>query len=120
VRKAALHWFGLLGAPLAWTAQLLLGFGFAEGACNAGGLLWGIEPRTWVIVVTATAAAVALLAELSALAVWRDTRRQGAAEPPLGRIHFFSVSSLAVGVVFLAAILMGGIGAAYLGGCDQG
>jgi hypothetical protein len=120
VKREALQWFGLFGAPLAWAAAHLLGFGFAEGACNAGGVLWGIDPTTWVIAVTVAAAAVAIAAEASAIALWRDTRRVAVGEPPLDRLHFFAVSSMAVGVIFLSVILMNGVGAVYVSGCHQG
>jgi hypothetical protein len=113
-------WFGLLGAPLAWTGQHLLGFGFFEGLCNSGGVLWGINPRAWEIVLTAVAGAVALAAEAAAFAVWRDTGAPAAEAPASGRIHFFAAGSLAVGVIFLALILMNGLGAAYHAGCQQG
>jgi hypothetical protein len=113
-------WFGLLGAPLAWTVQHLLGFGFFEGACNSGGVLWGIDPRVWEVAVTAAAGAVALGAEAAAFTVWRDTRAQAADPAPLGRIHFFAAGSLAVGAIFLAVILMNGLGAVYQAGCRQG
>jgi hypothetical protein len=112
-------WFGLLGAPVAWTAQQLLGFGFFEGACNSGGMLWGIDPRTWEIAVTAGAGAVALAAEAAALVVWRDTRAPASETSPAGRIHFFAAGSLAVGVIFLGVILMNGLGAVYHPGCQQ-
>lgn len=120
MRREALQWFGLLGAPVAWTAQLLLGFGFVEGACNSGGALWGIDPTSWEIAVTAAAATFAIAAEASAIILWRDTRQVADAEPPLGRIHFFAVSSMAVGVIFLGVILMSGLGAIHLSGCQQG
>jgi hypothetical protein len=119
VRREALQWFGLFGAPLAWTAQHVLGYGFAEGACHSGGMLWGIDPRAWEIAITSVAAAVALAAGLAALAVFRATRGCGEGEPPASRLHFFSVASLAVVPIFLAAIVMSGVGVAYYGGCSQ-
>ena len=37
-----MQWFGLLGAPLAWTVQLVLGFGVTEARCGVGGSRWGV------------------------------------------------------------------------------
>ena len=48
-----LQWFGLLAAGLAWTAQLVLGFGVSIAACSAGSGRWGVDVHTWVIVLTA-------------------------------------------------------------------
>jgi hypothetical protein len=120
MRREWLQWFGLLGAPLAWTGQHLLGYGFVEGACNGDGALWGIDPRSWEVGVTAVAVAVALAAELAAVALFLDTRGLGDSDPPLGRLHFFAAGSMAVGVIFLGVILMSGIGVAYIAGCGQG
>jgi hypothetical protein len=120
MRREVFQWFGLLGAPLAWTGQLLLGFGFVEGSCNSSGDLWGIAPSTWEIAVTAAAVAVALAAEGAALAVWRETSRIEGDGPPVGRVRFFAAGSLVVGVVFLGVILMSGLGATHLAGCRQG
>jgi hypothetical protein len=70
--------------------------------------------------VTAGAALVVVLAEAAAVAAFTATReidKEG--EPPLGRIRFLSAAALAIGPLFLALVLLGGIGAAVHPACRQ-
>jgi hypothetical protein len=70
------------------------------------------------LAVMAVAAAVAVLAELSAIAVYRRTRDAGS-DPPGSRMHFLAIVGMTVGPLFLAIILMSGLGAAFLDSCTQ-
>jgi hypothetical protein len=120
-RGALLQAFAVAGAPLAWTLQLVLGYGLTEAACGAAGSRWGIATDTWEIVLTAAAGAVAVAAEGAALLLFRATRDlDERSPPPAGRIHFIAAGSMVVGVLFLTLILIGGIGAVSLPGCRQG
>ena len=119
-----LMWFGLLGAPLAWTLQFLFGYGLTEVACDPGG-----DPGAAVdgltLVATAAAASVAILAELSAFKVFSETRRvegEGGSEepPPKGLVHFLATLGLLLGPLFLCIIVMNGVGAIVLANCHQG
>ena len=119
-----LMWFGLLGPPLAWTLQFLFGYGLTELACNPGGDR-GVALDGLTLVATAVAASVALLAELSAFKVFRETRQvegAGGSEepPPKGRVHFLATLGLLLGPLFFAIIVMNGVGAIVLRGCHQG
>jgi hypothetical protein len=119
-----LMWFGLLGAPLAWTLQFLFGFGLTELACNPGGDR-GAAVDGLTLIATALAASVALLAELSAFKVFRDTRQvegAGGSEepPPKGRVHFLATLGLLLGPLFFSIIVMNGVGAIVLANCHQG
>jgi hypothetical protein len=121
-RTAALSWFALLGAPFAWTVQHVTGFALTQAQCNEAGL--NVHLDTTTIAVTAPAALIALLAELAAIKVFRDTRRVegvGGSEepPPKGRIHFLAVIGLAISPLFLAIILMSGLGTLSLPECVQ-
>jgi hypothetical protein len=120
MRRETLQWFGLLGAPLAWTLQLVFGYGLTEAACAEAGTRWGLDPTGWEIALAAGAGAIALAAELSAVVLWRETRRAGESGPPLERLHFFAVASMAVGIVFLGIIVLSAIGAVHYSGCEQG
>jgi hypothetical protein len=70
------------------------------------------------------AAAIAVLAGLSALAVFlrtRDVKGVGGSEepPPKGRLHFLAVVGMAISPLFLAIILMDGLGVLILPECVQ-
>lgn len=120
----ALMWFGLLGAPLAWTLQFLVGYASLEATCNAAGRRWGFSAQTLIVVATATGAAIAVLAGLAALATFRATRGSAGEggsdeDPPKGRLHFMGTVGITVSPLFLAIILMGGLGATFLPACHQ-
>jgi hypothetical protein len=117
-------WFGLLGAPLAWMLQFLFGYGLTEVACDPGGDS-GVAFDGWTLVATALAAGLAVLAELAAFKVFRDTRQvegAGGSEepPPKGRVHFLATLGLLLGPLFLCIIVMNGVGAIVLANCHQG
>ena len=115
-----LQWFGLLGAPLAWTVQLVVGYGVTEARCNPVGLLWGVGVDTWEIALMAAAGAVVLLAEASAVGLYLATRDVAYdAAPPAGRRRFFVTASSLGNILFLAIILMSGIAAVYHTPCQQ-
>ena len=49
-------WYGVLGAPLAWAVQLVVGFWIAQTACDRG----GVEVDGWTLAVTLTVISPAL------------------------------------------------------------
>jgi hypothetical protein len=114
-----LQWIGLLAAPLAWTVQLVAGFGYTVGACG-GTRGWSGSLSTSEIAITAAAAAVALGGQAAALLAWRATRgASDSSSPPAGRIHFFAAAALLSNTIFLIVILLGGITAVHLAPCRQ-
>jgi hypothetical protein len=114
--RAAL-WFALLGPPLAWTGQLVLGYGVEEADCGKAGTHWVLHTTAWEAALLALAGAVGLGGLLAAVALWRGSERQ---EPdPRGRIWFLAVSALLIDGLFLALILLTGIGALVLDPCDR-
>ena len=109
-RLEPLQWFALLGGALAWTGQLVLGFGVGQAACSPAGARWGIGGTGWEIGLTAAAGSVTLLAALASLAVIRGTSETGYdGVPPAGRRRFFALAALAANGLFLAIILNTGI-----------
>jgi hypothetical protein len=122
-------WFGVLGAPLAWTLMFVFGMGMTLAACNPGGGPWGIPVETWTIIATALAAAVALLALATSIAIFRDTREPGEEwnrltmieedAPPEGRVHFLATIGIAISPLFFFIIMMSGLGAINLVACRQ-
>ena len=115
-----LQWFGLLGAPLAWTVQLVLGFGVAEARCDPGSMRWGIALDTWQIALMGAAGAVVVLAEAAAVGLYFATRHVPYdGPPPLGRRRFFVTAASLGNILFLAIILMSGLAAVYHTPCQQ-
>jgi ubiquinol-cytochrome c reductase cytochrome c subunit len=102
-------WFGILGAPIAWVVQHVAGYGFTVARCGGGG--GGVNLDAWTIAVTALAVLVALAAELTAIATFRATRD--------GREHFLSVIGVTIGPLFVAMMLMSGLGVVALTPCAQ-
>jgi hypothetical protein len=120
----ALMWVGLLGAPAAWTVQHVTGYGLTEAACGVAGSRWSTPVDAWTIVVTAIAASLALLAGVAAVLAFMRTRKvegSGGSEepPPKGRIHFLAVIGMTISPLFLAIILMSGLGSIFLANCVQ-
>jgi hypothetical protein len=119
-RLALLQWFGLLAAPLAWTTQLVLGFGVTQAACGAGGRVWRISITPWEIGLTVGAGVFALAAQGCAATLFRRLRGVRADDPgPPGRLYFFSIAALFGNTLFLVAIALTGIDAAVHAGCHQ-
>ena len=112
-----LVWFGLLGAPLAWTSQHLVGVGLTLAACTEGMSPKGVPADPWMIAATAGAAMVVVLAGASAVAAFRATR--GTDEPPQGRMNFLATVGMVVTPLFLFIILMSGITAVLFPKCNQ-
>jgi hypothetical protein len=113
----ALVWFGALGGAAAWTVQLVAGAELEENHCTRAGLRYSIHTPTWEAALTAVCAAVAIAAGVAALLAYRRTRHGGDRR---GRIGFMATSGMLANVLFLALILLGGIGASVLDPCVQG
>lgn len=117
-RLQALMWFGLLGAPIAWATQHVTGFGLSVAACSAAGRRVGVALDPLTIVVTAIAATIAAAAGVCAITVFRATRGVGD-EPPGSRIHFLSIVGMTIAPLFVAIILMSGVGSVVQANCHQ-
>lgn len=116
MRSRALVWFGLFGAPAAWTVQHVTGYALTEASCHEAGAGWSLD--LWTTVVTAAAALVAVLAGVAGVAAWRATRGAGS-EPPEARVRFLATMTLAITPLFLMIILMSGLGSIFLSDCVQ-
>jgi hypothetical protein len=119
VPLATLQWFALFGGAVAWTLQLVLGFGVTVAACGAAGRRWGVDVVVWEIGLMAAALAVALAAGAAAVAALSATRGlEEHAPAPEGRIHFFAAAALLGNVLFCGAILLSGLAAIHWAPCD--
>jgi hypothetical protein len=121
-RADALMWFGVFGAPFAWTAQHVTGIILTIAACHDGtaGPDWRPPVDAVAAIVTAAAALIAVLALLSAVAAWRSVRDADDSDPPpAGRIHFLGIVGATISPLFLAIILMSGLGTISMAECVQ-
>jgi hypothetical protein len=115
-----LQWFGLLGAALTWTVQLVVGFGVTVASCGAANNVLGVDVTVWEVALMAVAVSLVLLAETAAVTVLVRTRGvDHSAPPPAGRHHFFAVAATLGNVLFLVIILLSGIGAIIHETCRQ-
>jgi ubiquinol-cytochrome c reductase cytochrome c subunit len=102
-------WFGVLGAPIAWAVQHVAGYAFTVARCGEGGGTISLDG--WTIGVTAVAVLVAVGAEAAAIVTFRATSD--------GREHFLSVIGVTIGPLFVAMMLMSGLGVVALTPCAQ-
>lgn len=114
-RLELLQWFGLLAAPVAWTAQMVVGFYAADAGCARG-----LPITPWEVTLAVAAGTVAVLAEASALVVFRATSHVDRDAPgPYGRLRFFAMASLLGNVLFFVIIVLVGVGTVYHLPCSQ-
>lgn len=115
---------GLLGAPIIWSLQLLLIYGFASYAC--AGALQPARPAAewvqWLLPVLNVAAL--LLAALATAASYRNLRRtrhehhpRGVMDAGEGRTRFLAIWGIWMGIVFILAIAFNTISAFWVGLC---
>lgn len=117
--NAALLWYGLFGAPFAWTIQHVAGIGFTEASCQeAAKHGWDISLDAWTIAFSAGAVLVSVGGLLAAFATWRRTKDVGS-DPPGARVHFLSIIALTTTPLFLAIMLMSGLSVLFLTACRQ-
>jgi hypothetical protein len=115
VRLNLLLFVGLLAAPLAWTAQLVVGEGIGEGGCSVAGVHWGTDTGAATAALFGGTAAIALVG--LGVAVWLE---RSAARDGRGRVTFLAAGGVLVSLVFLTLIVLGGIAALSLTGCRPG
>jgi hypothetical protein len=109
-------WFGLFGAPVAWSVQTLVSYSLASYACYPtlaprsvplyGGLWW------MLLVVGLATVAVEIVAISVAANSWRRTRGETgggghrALETGEGRTRFMAIAGIMLGVVILLVSLV--------------
>lgn len=117
VHHAAL-WFGLFGAPAAWSVQELVNFPIAAHTCYprmyplhaptiGHGAVWGSTMAVSVVTLL-----IGVAAGLVALHAWRQTRAETGGhshwllDTGEGRTRFMAVSGLLTSVLFVLGILV--------------
>jgi len=111
-------WFGLFGAPAAWSLQLMVSYALTAHGCFPvseplaapffGGL-WALD-----LVVSLAAVAAAAAAGATAWRSWRVTRGERPGGPEhlesgWGRTHFMALAGTLVSGLFFLGVIMAGI-----------
>ena len=112
-----LLWFGVAVPPLAWTAQLVVGYGANEADCSVGsGSFNGAHGvAVWLSV---GAGVLALLSLAAATLMWWETRDR---KPDLrDRIPFMATIGVLTGLIFLALIVITAVGITHFDPCRAG
>ena len=114
--RSLLLWTGVVAAPLAWLAQLFVGYEAVEGGCAPGGgsgEVFGAAADSAAVVVTVVACIVALAGTAAAATTW--SARDG--QPEYAR--FLGFAGVLGSVVLLVTILLAGAGILALDPCGQ-
>lgn len=108
-------WFGLFGAPLAWSIQLLAGYALSAHTCFPEDQLrpaTATRPMEQTLLLIAVGGlAVALAAGLTAWSNWRRTRSEtdgdsgDLLESGEGRTRFMALAGMLLSGVFALALL---------------
>jgi hypothetical protein len=114
-----LMWIGVWAPPAAWALQLAAGvmLGFAQ--CGPNGERWDISLDTWEVASAVVAGGVAAAGIVAAILSFRGTSDRADAPPPGSRIHFMAAMALAIGPLFLAIIVLNGLGTGFGELCRQ-
>jgi hypothetical protein len=121
-RAGLLAWVGVCAPPAAWALQHVSGVELQYAQCHdsTAGPGYEVHVDAWTLAVTLAAAAIAVLGGLAAFGAWRATREAEEDDaPPAGRIHFLSMIGMTITPLFLAMILMSGLGEVFLPSCLQ-
>ena len=127
---SVVQWIGVMVAPLAWTAQHVVGYGVGEASCEVGGLHWGIGYDTWQLAILAAAGLLIVVSEVAAVTVFVATRETNYGDGPPGdgrwggavpysRLHFFATAAMVANVLFLTVIFLDGLGSVFDTLCAQ-
>jgi hypothetical protein len=118
-RAALLMWAGVWAGPVAWALEHAAGVMFDIAQCDPNGARWQIPLSTWHVVLSAASALLTLAGIAAAIVAFRATRDRSAAPPPGSRIHFMSAMALTIGPLFLAIIVLNGLGTGLGDVCQQ-
>jgi hypothetical protein len=110
---------GILAAPLAWSAQLVFGYGIGEARCSPFGSRYGVDSQFGELVLLLVTAGVALSALVVAGLLFFAERRESGVDDR-GRVAFMAGGGVLVSSIFIVLILLGGIASLSISHCQQG
>jgi hypothetical protein len=120
-RLELLMWLGLFGAPVAWAASHVIGWGVTEANCDTVGRQWNLGFHAWEWGLLVLAVGLALAGLVSSALTYRQVKRVDQdADPPPGRLWMLSISGLVMSPLLLVAILLTHVGSLVLSSCHQG
>jgi len=106
-----LIWYGVFGAALAWSVQLVIGYELDEAMCAQGNS--GSKP--WLVAATLVLGAAAAGSLGAAFMSWRGLRRD-----PRGVVRFLALAGMFAGLFFIVLVALGGLQLISLDSCHQG
>jgi hypothetical protein len=102
--RSPLLWFGILGGPIAWGAEVILVFVTSR---NCKGNLGTLITGTILLILVAVASFVA------ALLVWRQTERTPSESAE--RVGFYATGGMYIGAISIFVVVMAVVFAVGLG-----
>lgn len=130
--ESSLLWFGIFGAPVFWSLQLLVIYAMIAHGCLPGpDTASGLNPailQNLSLIVTTVAIAGSLAAAWASFSAWRGTHHEPAAshtvshismmESGEGRTRFMAFAGILMSGVFLLAVLFTGLPLLILPACE--
>jgi hypothetical protein len=113
-------WFGLLGPPLAWAANLILGDMIFELGCSRGvqpHRILGLSLDFWALLQTGATAAVSAVAGALAYRAWQRLRREETETVAVGRARAMAIAGMVSGGLYLLLIGFGFLPVFFLRTC---
>jgi hypothetical protein len=116
-------WFGLASGPITYSVYFLIGYFFAEAACQADLLryrIWGLEAVSfWIIVLTLLAASITGFSTVMAFRQWWPVRNDDEArEAERSYPPFMAFVGAWLSGLHTVLILLTGVPAFFLVVCD--
>jgi hypothetical protein len=118
-RASLLMWTGVWAAPVAWALQHAAGVMFGLAQCNPNGQRWNVPLKVWDVLIAGGCAAIAVAGIVAAVLAFRGTSDRSESPPPGSRIHFMAAMALTIGPLFLAIIVLNGLGTGLNDLCRQ-
>ena len=118
----ALAWFSVLGGPTAWALQFLFAMQFGLARCESPDARFLFSVHAISAALGGVGVLIGVLAELTAIAVFRVTDQGNPAEASeitVGRLRFLAAVGMTVNPLVLTICAMTAIGVPLLGICHQ-
>jgi hypothetical protein len=119
-RGSALLWIGVLAGPVAWSIEMIVGYGVEEIACSSGTVgeeIEGVGVEPIVVLLTLVLGAVTAAAGLLAFGCLRRLRSSGEAARG-GRAEWMAIVGIATSAIFLIMIVVNLLSVVFLGVCE--